>query len=245
MGTYEDYKYYLSDEYQQVIDAAMAFALAEQDGEIDPITITEHSGGGETDGTRVTIPSTTGPGIIPINDAIYTKATFLQYDKEAALVHELNHAVLSYLQINDTHELKVAVLAAAADEVRSKLNILSSDSNYLMAFGYGLKKILTGDAGIDFLDDSLIPIVEQSIVNVPVWDDTIQLQKARTSNASFESRHLLLNSHDYGLSYVSSLYRTGYASHEDVGAFKSIDHDEWTSFGPGVNGGVKFGRISA
>jgi len=238
MGTYQDYKQYLSQEFIDVINAAIAFSEVEGAGSSGSITITEHSGGGSTDGLDIKIPSTTGSGIIPVNDAIYTKATFLQYDKEAALVHELGHAVLNYLGTGAGQELDLSVLAAAADKVRSLLTIPSSDPTYSLIFGYALKKILTGVV----ISDATFP-PDQSILdalqNIPVWDDSVKLSVARTSEASFENRHLKTSIINYGLSDINSLFRTGYASHVDVGTYsKQGDDAEWSSFSPGEAKGI-------
>lgn len=80
-----------------------------------------------------------------------------------------------------------------------------------------------------------------------MWSDAYKLELARGNNASFENilnlnRNLFQTS---GLSGSFNMYRTGYASHDDVGhVHKNLDydHDEWSSFSAGSAKGVVAGN---
>jgi len=174
--------------------------------------------------TTLTIPTQSGPGILPMNSQ-FGYITFHQYDYESGAIHELGHAVIDELGISNSEieELNNAILAAATREVIQtiKRESYTTEKEYVDDFKDALRLILTG------FDDE------------EKWTPEYKLQIARTPDASFENAFNLNRDlfEVSGLSGNDFLYRTGYATHEDVGV-----NAEWTTFAAGTAKGIVAGN---
>lgn len=110
-----------------LLDAAIAYYKTQHPSQSVVISVTEGTEGStdasETPEIKITIPSGSG-GKVSVSDAYSAngeKNTFLTYDKEAALVHELGHAILVLIEATGASELNIAVLKAATDEAIAKV----------------------------------------------------------------------------------------------------------------------------
>ncbi len=249
MSNYTEIYNNFTAEFRRYIPKELEILLKAMDLNV-PITQKKGAGGGTTPSGFITIPTDTGPGIVPMN-SIAEKTTFHQYDKDSALAHELGHAILVELgfEIVTEQELDNAVLAAATREAIARVGIENSEKliNELKAIvGLSDEFILakkninlfynsdySGDRGE--LDDEdyaeYLELLEAyNEGKKEMWSDKYKLNLARTPDASFENV-FNINRDVYeisGLSDSDFLYRTGYASHLNVG-----NDQEWTSFDKG------------
>ena len=221
------------------------------------ITITEVAGaGGETSGSSIIIPMSSGPGIVPMN-YMFGYDTFHQYDRDSALMHELGHTILNHITaiVPGYEELYLAVLAAATEEAIARVDAanyngkgLESELLNILNVSYDYEKqsldsqYANGTLTKAKYEEKLLGIQDENIG----WSDAYKLTEARSNFASFENQ-FNINRDLFEVSGISGhnyLYRTGYSSHEDVGANSqyATDHDEWTSFGANGAKGVVSGN---
>ena len=188
---------------------------------------------------QIFIPKGDG-GMVPGIDLTGENNTFINYDRFAGLTHELGHVILRLLGVpNDeanylTEELNNAVLAEAVRKSNGNVTKLRqffiNDDNrafLLEKANERLKYLEDNDASEEEILIAKENILEIQTANGPSY--------ARTPVGSFEN--IFNNNRNYtelaGISTNTTLYRTGYATHERFGYGINQDQ-EWTTVPAGT-----------
>ena len=135
---------------------------------------------------RIEIPTTVGTGRLPVGNN-----TFILYDRDVALVHEIQHAILRLMyQIGDTE------LDGSIPE-ETNISVLSA------AYNQAIVNTVSGDSVLDELID---------ILNTG-WNYQRKISIAMNPTASFENRFNLDRNYLVNISGISinnTLSRVGY-----------------------------------
>ena len=168
----------------------------------------------------ITVPS--GPDgfkFVPVGDIPgFQNSTFAIYDSKMALVHELNHAILSLLGITSiSNELIIASLASVAHDeiVKANLSSIPTHSKLLVvARAIRAKFLLPTD--LDYY-----PVTSQTPIGLTPALRTELMTRASRPDGSYENVYNGVNRNFYGssgLEKVPGPYRVGYVSHTNTGS---------------------------
>lgn len=214
-----------------------------------------HGESGSTSGSdgeyTVTIPTFTGQGKIPMSDLSGDGTggisnTFMRYDEDAALVHELGHVILGLagvLSSGSGSELNIAILNSLAGQVSNitELQAILVDNNSRASSINYLKERLDelNLYGIDALTTEEYILrkatIERSIetfTSSTGWSKSNRVEVANSSRASFENAFNLDRNYVSlsGISSSDNLYRTGYVTHNAIDVFDK----QWKTYNSGV-----------
>ena len=219
-------EYYNTTVTKWDLDAQAGWATSGAD--IADVEYVSQSLGGATKGgygsyTLQLVSDPNGFESTPVGDIPgWRDSTFLIYDSQVGVVHELGHVILGLLGISapvgPNSELMLAALASAASSAGIANFSADSSSEDLLAVALRIRELF-GVSNARNDDGSYQEYVTHPSIS-PSNIDSVQgdlLARANASNGSYEnifntSRDFYL---DAGLEKIPTQYRVGYVSHDE------------------------------